>query len=188
MLRYNRARRAEWLEAQRKLENEAESGTLGAARLAYVKGQATEEQIRQVEEANLDAEAKGLKLPPLLAPPERRTHFEETFGNAAAAEAAKDGQRWEEGNGKGVVGVWSGIGKYFGVGKDNATSAGENAVAAVGGAVQKAEGTVAHTAGTVSEQAMGLWAKEKENQKNGGSLDKLGVKTAETGGKKGWFW
>lgn len=73
MLRYNRARRAEWVEAQKRLE----ADELATARLAYLKGKATEEQIMLVEEANREAERTGVKLPPLLAPPEHRTHFEE---------------------------------------------------------------------------------------------------------------
>ncbi|GAO16644.1 hypothetical protein UVI_02012640 [Ustilaginoidea virens] len=73
MLQYNRARRAEWIEAQRKLE----ADSLAAARIAYLRGDATEEQVLLVEEANRDAQEKGVKLPPLLSPPEHRTHFEE---------------------------------------------------------------------------------------------------------------
>lgn len=73
MFQYNRARRAEWVEAQKKFE----ADELATARLAYLKGEATEEQILLVEEANREAEAQGIKLPPLLGAPEHRTHFEE---------------------------------------------------------------------------------------------------------------
>lgn len=78
MLRYNRARRAEWIEAQKKFE----ADELATARIAYLKGDATEEQILLVEEANREAEEKGIKLPSLLSPPEHRTHFEEHVKSA----------------------------------------------------------------------------------------------------------
>lgn len=99
MLRYNRARRAEWIEAQRKFE----ADELSTARLAYLKGDATEEQIALVEEANREAEAKGVRLPPLLSPPEHRTHFEEHV------KTAFDTGKLAEGKGKGLLGfLWGG--------------------------------------------------------------------------------
>lgn len=92
MLRYNRARRAEWIEAQKKFE----ADELATARIAYLKGDATEEQILLVEEANREAEEKGIKLPSLLSPPEHRTHFEE---HVKAAES----------KGRGILGyIWGG--------------------------------------------------------------------------------
>lgn len=73
MFQYNRARRTEWVEAQKKFE----ADELATARLAYLKGEASEEQILLVEEANREAEVRGIKLPPLIGAPEHRTHFEE---------------------------------------------------------------------------------------------------------------
>lgn len=99
MLRYNRARRAEWIEAQKKFE----ADELATARLAYLKGDATEDQIALVEEANREAEEKGIRLPPLLSPPEHRTHFEEHV------KAAFDGGKAAESQGKGILGfLWGG--------------------------------------------------------------------------------
>ncbi|KAJ4254414.1 hypothetical protein NW762_010012 [Fusarium torreyae] len=102
MVQYNRARRAEWVEAQKRLE----ADELAMARLAYIKGEATEEQILLVEEANRAAEAKGEKLPPLLPAATHRTHFEEhikpTFQDKSENEAAKTS------SGKGVFGIFSG--------------------------------------------------------------------------------
>lgn len=93
MFQYNRARRTEWVEAQKRFE----ADELATARLAYLKGNATEDQILLVEEANREAEARGVKLPPLIGAPEHRTHFEEhvkpTFAGRAgdAVAAAADG-------------------------------------------------------------------------------------------------
>ncbi|KAH0601436.1 hypothetical protein MHUMG1_00311 [Metarhizium humberi] len=169
MLQYNRARRAEWVEAQKKLE----ADSLAAARIAYLKGTATEEQILLVEEANREAKESGVKLPPLLAPAEHRTHFEEHVKPKFSGDAVD-----EEKAGKGVLGVFSG---FFG----GSTAAGEtpsNAtapLAAEGGVVQ-----------SIETKAKDAWEAEKQNQLKGGSLDQLGLDTGSSGqktGKRGWW-
>ncbi|KAF5024229.1 hypothetical protein F66182_3743 [Fusarium sp. NRRL 66182] len=103
MVQYNRARRAEWVEAQKRLE----ADELASARLAYIKGSATEDQILLVEEANRAAEERGEKLPPLLEAPTHRTHFEEhikpTFQDKSEESTAKTS------SGKGVLGIFSGV-------------------------------------------------------------------------------
>ncbi|PNY26391.1 Uncharacterized protein TCAP_03678 [Tolypocladium capitatum] len=161
MLRYNRARRAEWIEAQKKLE----ADSLSAARIAYLKGTATEEQIMLVEEANREAEEKGVKLPPLLSPAEHRTHFEEHV------QPAFQGGKKE---GKGILGLVSGL---FGGQK---TSEDVAPVAATSDAVQ-----------SIEAQAKDAWEAEKENQRRGGSLDQLGPDAGSSGqassGKRGWW-
>lgn len=173
MLRYNRARRAEWLEAQKKLE----ADELATARLAYLKGEATEDQIILVEEANRRAEEAGVKLPPLLGAPEHRTHFEETI------KPAFSGSEQSEAQGKGVLGFFSGLtGGNSGSGKEEA-----------GAALQANEATSEKTAGVVHAiegKAKEAWAREKENQQAGGSLDQLGLETGtqnQTPAKKGWW-
>ncbi|TFB06677.1 hypothetical protein CCMA1212_000411 [Trichoderma ghanense] len=160
MLRYNRARRAEWIEAQRKFE----ADELSTARLAYLKGDATEEQIALVEEANREAEAKGIRLPPLLSPPEHRTHFEEHVQTAFGAGKAA------EGKGKGLLGfLWGG--------SDDTNTANPGT----------STGTESNSASAIVKDA---WEKEKENQRNGGSLDQLGLETGSAAPepkKKGWW-
>ncbi|UKZ49903.1 hypothetical protein TrVGV298_004157 [Trichoderma virens] len=157
MLRYNRARRAEWIEAQRKFE----ADELSTARLAYLKGDATEEQIALVEEANREAEEKGIRLPPLLSPPEHRTHFEEHV------KTAFDAGKATESKGKGLLGfLWGGSN----AGTENSTSA---------------------AAQSVGDAAKDAWEKEKQNQQNGGSLDQLALETGSSAApepkKKGWW-
>lgn len=160
MLRYNRARRAEWLETQKQFE----ADELAAARLAYIKGEATTEQALLVEEANAEAEAAGVKLPPLLAPAQHRTHFEEHVKPALES----------EGKGKGVLGLFSGI--WGGSGKAEETQQ-------ESGVVKSVEAN----AGYVQEKAKGAWAQEKENQRRGGSLDQVGLEATPASGKKGWW-
>ncbi|KAM0446313.1 hypothetical protein ACHAQK_001231 [Fusarium lateritium] len=164
MVRYNRARRAEWVEAQKKLED----NELAMARLAYIKGEATEDQILLVEEANRAAEAKGEKLPPLLAAPEHRTHFEEhikpTFQDKPEESVAKPT------SGKGVMGVFSGV---------------------LGSKDDKEQSTTG-TSREEQEQLMRLDAARSENgQLVGGPLDRLGVEptSGSTSSKSWWkFW
>lgn len=166
MLRYNRARRAEWVEAQKKLG----SDELATARLAYLKGEATEEQIALVDAANLEAEEKGIRLPPLIAPPEHRTHFEEHLKPTLQG----DGSGTEAATGKGIFGVVSGL--FGGGGKEEPATSATQAVA------QKAE--------AVESAAKSAWDRELENQRRGGSLDQLGLAGAsgeQVSTKKGWW-
>lgn len=158
MLRYNRARRAEWVEAQKKLE----ADELATARLAYLKGEATEDQIALVEEANSEAERTGVKLPPLLSPPEHRTHFEEHVKPAFGGETAIEKVGSQS---KGILG-------FFGLGDG-----------------KEGEQT-ASSSGTIEDKAKQAWEKEKENQHNGGSLDQLGLEIgsqSQGSAKKGWW-
>ena len=165
MLRYNRARRAEWVEAQKKLE----ADELATARLAYLKGTATEEQIELVEYENEKAEKQGIKLPPLLGAPEHRTHFEETF---------KSGDEKE--GGKGILGV---IGGLFGGGEGQDAKEESQLVKAAPEALQE---PVRNFEG----KAKSAWEQEKQNQLQGGQLDRLGLETASSTpapSKKGWW-
>ncbi|KAF5670543.1 cytochrome oxidase c assembly domain-containing protein [Fusarium heterosporum] len=169
MVRYNRARRAEWVEAQKKLED----NELAMARLAYIKGEATEDQILLVEEANRAAEAKGEKLPPLLAAPEHRTHFEEhikpSFQDKSEEAVAKPS------SGKGVMGIFSGV-LGSGDGKE-----------------VKEQSTSGHSNGQEVrlEAAKNARLTEAQAVQVGGPLDRLGVDPASGSaqGKSWWkFW
>lgn len=135
MLRFNRKRRDDFMDAQRKIESDA----FQSARLAFVNGTATDEQARLVEEAIQDAERAGSKLPPLLSSP--------AGSKADEPAAARDASIWDKV---------------------------EAQVEAEGGGVQK----------------QGALEKERENQRRGGPLDKLGPETeakAEGSGKR-WWW
>ncbi|ODA80186.1 hypothetical protein RJ55_03144 [Drechmeria coniospora] len=168
MLRYNRARRAEWIEAQKKLEEDS----LSAARIAYVKGQATEEQIALVEEANRVAEETGVRLPPLLSPPEQRTHFEERVQPAFQAAEKKQG--------KGIFGLFSGL--LGGQNPNEAASSPNDATAPANTSTDDVQ--------SIEARSRDVWEAEKAAQRSGGSLDQLGLETGSSGqssGKKGWW-
>lgn len=181
MLRYNRARRAEWVEAQKKLEVDE----LATARLAYLKGEATEEQILLVEEANQAAEASGTKLPPLLAAPSHRTHFEEHL------QPALEGNKTDEvkKEGKGIMGIFSGKLERGEEGEDIGSSQqrlGYESLSEEDDSTGMRESDLARS---IENKARQAWETEKENQRRGGALDQMGLET--TGGsaapKKPWW-
>ncbi|KAH7019503.1 cytochrome oxidase c assembly-domain-containing protein [Ilyonectria destructans] len=174
MLRYNRARRAEWVEAQKKLE----ADELASARLAYLKGAATEEQILLVEEANREAEESGVKLLPLLAAPTTRTHFEENF-------AGSDGPKKE---GKGVMGIFSGM---LGRGEQGEEVGSSQERLGYESLCEEDDSTGVRESDlvrSIENKARGAWEKEKQNQRAGGTLDQLGLEAAPS--QKSWwrFW
>lgn len=157
MVQYNRARRLEWVEAQKKLE----ADELATARLAYIKGTATEEQMLLVEEANREALEKGVKLPSLLGAPEHRTHFEEHI------KPAFHGEQKEKRTGKGILGIFS-------------SSKEEEATSST---ISTFPTDAAHT---IEDKAKQAWDKEKQNQGRGGSLDQLGLEKSVPA-KRGWW-
>ncbi|EXF80769.1 hypothetical protein CFIO01_01140 [Colletotrichum fioriniae PJ7] len=86
MVTYNKQRRTDFIEAQRKMEDDA----LATARLAFIKGTATDTQITLVEEANALARETGVKLPPLLSAPTHTTGAEKIFGTGQQRTASAD--------------------------------------------------------------------------------------------------
>lgn len=188
MLRYNRARRAEWVEAQKKLE----ADELASARLAYLKGDATEEQIELVEEANREAEARGTKLPPLLAAPTTRTHFEEHVKPAfeGSSSGSSDTEPAKQ-TGKGIMGVFSGLLSREEQGEDFGSSQERLGYESLSEEDDSTGVRDSDLVRSIENKARGAWEKEKENQRRGGDLDQLGLEPA--GGrapKKSWwrFW
>ncbi|KAL6918114.1 hypothetical protein ACHAP8_008268 [Fusarium lateritium] len=175
MVQYNRARRAEWVEAQKLLE----ADELAMARLAYIKGEATEDQILLVEEANQAAQARGEKLPPLLGAPEHRTHFEEhikpTFQDKTEESTTKTS------SGKGVLGIFSGV-----LGGGSKTEEIKEQATEGLAAAQTQLSNLAANGQAKLEQAIQT---ERENQKIGGPLDRLGTQPVPASGKSWWkFW
>ncbi|SPQ26723.1 c5b105de-5bf2-4223-99d3-b9484872129b [Thermothielavioides terrestris] len=95
MIRYNRKRTAEWVEAQKKIE----ADSLEAARIAYMTNQATEEQIALVEE-QLERERETgrktsffSKLPSVLSNPEPANQPSSSSSSAPLSDPAV---RWQQ--------------------------------------------------------------------------------------------
>ena len=134
MVKFNRKRRDDFIEAQKKIESDA----FQSARLAFINGTATPEQARLVEEAIQDSERTGTKLPPLLSGP-----------GADEPASAKDVSLWDKVDAQ---------------------------VRAEGGDIAKAQGVL---------------ERERENQRRGGPLDRLGTEAEGTkaeGSGKRWWW
>ncbi|KAI5464844.1 cytochrome oxidase c assembly-domain-containing protein [Mariannaea sp. PMI_226] len=188
MLRYNRARRAEWVEAQKQLE----ADELASARLAYLKGVATEEQIELVEEANREAEARGTKLPPLLAAPTTRTHFEEHVKPAFEGSAADGSDSSTNKSGKGVLGVFSNMLGRGEQGEDIGSSQGRLGYESLSEEDDATGVRESDLVRSIENKVRGAWEKEKENQRRGGELDQMGLETAAGSAptNKSWwrFW
>ncbi|ROW08468.1 hypothetical protein VMCG_03216 [Cytospora schulzeri] len=185
MLRYNRKRKAEFLEAQRQMS----ADSLEAARLAYMRGDATEDQISLVEEANSragPAGGEGFKLPSILSAPKPITREEEVAaqseqaaaaGAAAAAESAPS-----EKKSSGFFGWFS----SSGAGGDSTASGNRDAPRTL------------EDKQDMLRKAREAFEKEKENQRSGGPLDRVGTQDATTAPiqssgaeqpkKKGWLW
>ncbi|KAI3396252.1 hypothetical protein diail_12396, partial [Diaporthe ilicicola] len=172
MLRYNRKRKAEFLEAQQRMS----ADSLEAARLAYMRGDASDEQISLVEEANARAGGE-FKLPSILSSPKPITRNEEVSAQTREASGAGDAASGETKS--------SGLFGWFSSKKSsqNATEGSE------------APRTLEDKQDML-RKAREAFEKEKETQRSGGPLDRLGIeastaqqpqsKEAEQPKKKGW--
>ncbi|KAG6361287.1 hypothetical protein INS49_009512 [Diaporthe citri] len=178
MLRYNRKRKAEFIEAQRVMS----ADSLEAARLAYMRGDASDEQISLVEEANARAGGAGgdFKLPSILSAPAPIRRDEEAPGSGEqAAAAASGGAASTEGKSSGLFG-------WFSSKKSTQDTTGSSE------APRSLEDKQ-----DMLRKAREAFEKEKEAQRSGGPLDRLGIedstasqthtKEAEQPKKKGWW-
>jgi hypothetical protein len=171
MMIYNRKRRTDFFALQQQLE----ADSLESARLAYMTGKATDEQIVMVEDAMRKAKEAGTTLPGLL-------DTAKAAREAATGETALDVPAVaQESEKKGVSGwLFGGLKK-----EDTAASTGQLSFSK--------EEAAASGLATISEQGKALKQKakaafkaEKENQRNGGPLDQVGLEAGQK--KKGWFW
>jgi hypothetical protein len=202
MMSYNRKRKAEFIEAQKRMEQDS----LEAARLAYMTGKATEEQIALVEEAIEREAASGAsssgvftKLPSVLGTPkpidsgvERVTEavkWPASTQAAAAEDAAAEGEKktglwaWmtsslkKEEEGDDVMSSQRRLGYESLSEEDDGTGVRDSDL------VRAFESKQA----SIREKAHEAFEKEKENQRTGGPLDRVGLEE-EKPKKKGWLW
>jgi len=177
MLTYNKARKAEFFELQRKMD----ADSLEAARLAYMRNEATEEQIALVEEmAERERTGRGpgsFKMPSLLGPPSVATGGTKT-GKSVEEAATWPGSGGAEGNGtmsrpeaaeaegetqtSGFMGwLFSGMKKEEERRPNRSTATSTTATASV--------------AESVRTKANEAFERERERQRTGGPLDQIGV-------------
>ncbi|KUI69475.1 hypothetical protein VM1G_05345 [Cytospora mali] len=187
MLRYNRKRKAEFLEAQRQMS----ADSLEAARLAYMRGDASEEQISLVEEANAragPAGGEGFKLPSILSAPKPIKREDESPAQSEQAAASSGASESIPGEKKssGIFGWFSSSGTKKEEGVDSTSASSRDAARTL------------EDKQDMLRKAREAFEKEKENQRSGGPLDRIGTQAtttepiqsngAEQPKKKGWLW
>ncbi|KAL8303437.1 hypothetical protein RB597_005073 [Gaeumannomyces tritici] len=184
MMTYNRKRKHEFLEAQARMR----ADSLEAARLAYMRGDATDEQVALVEEANSRGADVSIfsKLPPVISSPAAVKPPTATAadGEASSATAVAAAAGKEEGQKKSSSSWGSSVWGFLGGNLKD-----EDVAAAAAAAAPRA------IAASIEDKARAAFDKERENQQNGGPLDQVGSSAAKGDGgggdaekpKRGWW-
>jgi hypothetical protein len=204
MISYNKKRKAEFFEVQKKLE----ADSLDAARLAYMTGKATEEQIALVEEAieregrigsashifkkpEVNSAIKGenkspnvtevAKWPGSVEAQPVATQVAKKTGGGIWSWFSSELKREEQGDNPGSSQERLG---YESLSEEDETSGMRNSDLA-----RAVEDKQAY----LRAKARMAFEAEKENQKKGGPLDRIGTDTesseaAPAPKRKGWFW
>lgn len=217
MFMYNRKRKGEFFEAQRRMA----ADSLEAARLAYMTGKATEDQIAMVDEANAReaGNTPGIFSAPSVlgapAPLENPSGAENPAARTGAVSAAAtwpaSGQQSGEGaaaaaeqqGGKKQGGIRGWLfsslkkeeeGDDFGstqrrLGWESLSEEDDGAGVRESDLARALESKQAR----LREKAKGAFEAERENQRKGGPLDRVGIEAQpqqpDTPKKKGgWFW
>ncbi|KAK3303167.1 cytochrome oxidase c assembly-domain-containing protein [Chaetomium strumarium] len=218
MIMYNKKRTAEWIEAQKKIE----ADSLEAARIAYMTGKATEEQIALVEdylERERDASRKTSffsKLPGALEPassapasasasgqqqrPQSITETVSWPSNESASEPESQPSQDKENKG----GLWAWLTSNLKREEEGDTVMSPQPRLGWESLSEEDDGKGVRDSDlvrAVGAKAQAAFEKEKENQRKGGPLDRVGVADdakgeAQTeagageqqGKKKGWLW
>ncbi|KAE9571295.1 hypothetical protein CGCF415_v013002 [Colletotrichum fructicola] len=163
MVTYNKQRRADFIEAQRKMEEDS----LAAARLAFINGTATDAQVSLVEEANAAARESGTRLPPLLSAPTVTTQAEKIFGTGQ--------QRAETASPEAAAAAGG-----------SSAPAAETQNKSSGWWPFSSSSAAKPTTEAIQDKAKAAFDQERENQRRGGALDQIGLQPVEEK-KKGWW-
>lgn len=184
---YNRKRRNEFFALQKQFAEDS----LEAARLAYMTGKATEEQIALVEEATNKARESGIELPSLLSEPKQAAP---AGGWAAAMGAGKEGSAQaesailptaaaeaEQPKKKGGLTGWL----FGGLKKEEVR---DDDVDGKTGSKPSMTQAIEQSQQAIKDSAKAAFEQERKNQRRGGPLDQIGNDSKETTpAKKGWW-
>ncbi|KAI0204446.1 hypothetical protein F4808DRAFT_413549 [Astrocystis sublimbata] len=202
MMMLNRKRRNEFFAVQKQLREDS----LEAARLAYMTGTATDDQIALVEDATAQAEKSGRPLPSILSRPQSAAPAggREAYADSDLA-AKRQGQgapEVEEEEKKGGLTGWL----FGGLRKEDDAQTAEDQWRNHNTSTTTSSSTTTTTASAMTEQvgdALRTKAKEafdteRDHQRTGGPLDQVGLdgtaaastatETESSGKKKGWLW
>ncbi|PSR84056.1 cytochrome oxidase c assembly-domain-containing protein, partial [Coniella lustricola] len=152
MLRHNRQRKLDFMEAQKRMA----ADSLEAARLAYMRGDATDEQMAMVDEANTKVE--GFHMPSILSAPKPLSNRPSEESTQAAAAPAPRSDAQPQNTSSKWWGLFSGSKKA----EEPSTEA-----------TQQPPRTLEEKRAML-ESARAAFEKEKENQQRGGPLDRVG--------------
>ncbi|KAI1323094.1 hypothetical protein F5Y16DRAFT_353695 [Xylariaceae sp. FL0255] len=192
MMMYNRKRRDEFFSLQKQLREDS----LEAARLAYMTGNATPEQISLVENATEEAKKAGLSLPAILSAPQPAAPvggregvvLEKLRQNAAAAGSEEDESEGIAAGGqkkKGGITGWL----FGGLKKEEARYTENDETLSADD--KRWRTTTTTTTEELRDKAKAAFETERDNQRKGGPLDQVGLAkngADETPKKKGWLW
>ncbi|KAK1782404.1 cytochrome oxidase c assembly-domain-containing protein [Copromyces sp. CBS 386.78] len=177
MIMYNKKRKVEFIEAQKQIE----ADSLEAARLAYITGKATEEQTALVEEYLEHEREAGRpkpsifsKFPSVIGAPTPITNETTEQTTTSVSEAAtwpaattpKETTEERPAAATEKSGLWGWLTGSLKK-EDVAAGAGQQASTLVGAVKQETS--------AIKEKALEAFEKEKENQRKGGPLDKVGL-------------
>ncbi|KAI1496283.1 hypothetical protein F5X99DRAFT_76087 [Biscogniauxia marginata] len=195
MMIYNRRRRGEFFAMQKQLKEDS----LESARLAYMAGTATEDQIALVEEATAKARQDGLQLPPLLSAPRpaapaggRDATADQTERTVWSGEAIVESNisaadDVEQPKKKGLI-AWLVSGLKKEELREDLDFDNEEASASGRASQSGITKTIDESQQVFKEKAKAAFDQERENQRRGGPLDQVGLenKSGSNEGKKGW--
>ncbi|KAK8878923.1 cytochrome oxidase c assembly-domain-containing protein [Apiospora arundinis] len=194
MMMYNRKRRNEFFAMQQTLQ----SDSLDAARLAYMTGKATDEQINMVEEATERAKQAGVPLPKLLNPAKTASVTDEAAASYATATADRTVWPGESMQGASMSGAEEEPKKkgltnwlFSGLKKEDTAAGSDGSSLNFKNEETAASGRSSAVMRALDEQKDNVKAAldtERDNQRKGGPLDQLGLAPQEKPQKKGWFW
>ncbi|KAI0173032.1 hypothetical protein GGR52DRAFT_541658 [Hypoxylon sp. FL1284] len=195
MMVYNRKRRNEFFALQKQIS----ADSLEAARLAYMTGTASDEQVALVEDAEAKARQSGMSLPPLLsvprsaaeAPAAEGTERSVWPGEAMVESSMSAAEEVEQPKKKGLKAwLFGGLkeeepGEETPHPQDEASSAASSLPS--GSGISKVLGDSQQV---LKDKAKAAFEQERENQKRGGPLDQLASGENQSSGeskKRGWW-
>lgn len=193
MIRYNKKRKIEFIEAQKKLE----ADSLEAARLAYMTGKATEEQIALVEEAmerenGTQTGSLFSRIPSALSQPRPMDD------GSAAVERVTEAAKWpssQQEEGEKRTGLWAWMTSSLKKEEEGEETMSSQRRLGYESLSEEDDGTgvrdsdlVRSVESKIREKAHQAFEKEKENERKGGPLDQIGLdQNKEQPKKKGWW-
>ncbi|KAI0467580.1 hypothetical protein F4859DRAFT_238090 [Xylaria cf. heliscus] len=172
MMMYNRKRRNEFFAMQTQLKEDS----LEAARLAYMTGTATDEQVALVEDATAKAKEAGVTLPSILSAPQSPAPAGGREPTAAAADRGATEQKKD-----GVTG-WL----FGGLKKEDDVHTADDRWRST--AATTTTTTTDNVADALRDKAKTAFETERDNQRRGGPLDQVGLDADGGSKKKGWLW